>query len=69
MFAEQQGWEELGVVGDSGPHRKDRIEDVCLFASLGGSRWINSQIGGWLDGSCQCVSVSMNLDKATYRHI
>lgn len=36
-----------------------------MSASLGGSRWVNSQTGGWLDGSCQCVSVAVNPDKAT----
>lgn len=45
---------------------EQRIVDMffCLLL-LVGSMWINSQTGGWFDGPCQCVSVSMNPNEAT----
>lgn len=38
---------------------------VFLLLLVVGSMWLNSQTGGWLAGPCQCVSVSVNPDKAT----
>lgn len=38
---------------------------VCFLRRLVGSVWTNSQTGGWLAGPHQCVSVSVNPDKAT----
>lgn len=65
MFAEQQqGWEEKGWVGDGVPSSKNRDMFFCLLL-LVGSMWLNSQTGGWLDGPCQCVSVSENPNKST----
>lgn len=54
-------------MGDSVPSRKNRKLWLCFFCLLllVGSMWSNSQTGGWLDGACQWVSVSVNPNKAT----
>lgn len=66
MFAEQQqGWEELGLVGDSSPSRKDRglrmYACLLLLVAVGGST--ARQVGGLmgLASVCQCQGILTRL--------
>ena len=47
---------------NSAPSRKRTVYVCFCLLLLVGSMWINSQTGGWLDGSCPA---SVHPDKAT----